>query len=72
METKFFLQSKTIIGAILIVISTLAPLIGFTFTTADVALVGGNVGNIIDGIGVLLVVWGRISAKTELVATPPA
>jgi uncharacterized membrane protein len=61
MESKFFLQSKTIIGAILVVAPMLAPLLGITFTEEDAGVIRANLDQILSALGVLMVVWGRVA-----------
>lgn len=66
METKFFLQSKTIIGALLIAVSMIAPILGVDFTGADANVIMANLDTIGQSIGLLLVVWGRATADLPI------
>jgi hypothetical protein len=76
MPTKNFLQSKTIIGALLIILSVIAPLIGLDFTSADANALTAKFEVFstvtMELVGAVLVVWGRFSAKTDLTILPGA
>ena len=65
-QSKFWLQSKTILGAILMTIVTFAPIIGLNFTADDAALVTEQVDKIVQAISIALVVWGRVTASKAL------
>ncbi len=69
-DTKFFLSSKTIIGAILTAIVAFAPLVGLSFSADDAQLVSTQIDAILKAIGILLVVWGRLTATTSLTIKP--
>lgn len=71
---KFFLQSKTVIGAILIALSMVAPLLGWEFTATDANTFVEKVGVFFDSfaevIGLALVLWGRFTAQGPLAVLP--
>lgn len=66
METKFFLQSKTIIGAVLIALAMIAPVFGVDFKADDANVIMANLDTIVQSIGVLMVIWGRVTAVLPL------
>lgn len=70
MLEKFFLQSKTIIGAIVTILPVIAGLAGFSFTGEDGALITEAWDTILQAIGTVLVVYGRFTANTTLKIAP--
>lgn len=74
--TKFILKSKTMIGAILIFLSLVAPVLGFEFTETDANTLSGTIAAMLDTImqvvGLLMVVWGRFTAETVITIVPGA
>lgn len=70
MQTKNFLKSKTIIGTLIVVLSMLLPLFGVEFSAAEATTLTQKIGAVIDAssevIGVLLILWGRITADSKL------
>jgi len=75
MYSKFFLQSKTIIGALLIALSMIAPVLGIEFTAAEADTLLQKIGLLIDSsleiVGLILVVWGRVTAVQPVSLFPP-
>lgn len=67
---KFFLQSKTILGAIVTILPVLSSLFGFHFTGDEGAMISGAWDNIIQAVGAILVVWGRVTAKDSITLNP--
>lgn len=71
---KFFLQSKTIIGAVLIALSMVAPLLGIEFSAEEATTFVDKIGVFFDRfaevIGLALVVWGRFTAAGPLSVLP--
>jgi uncharacterized membrane protein len=63
---KFFLKSKTIIGALVTMAPTIATLFGFTFTENDSVMISQVADGIIQILGAALVVYGRLNAKEKL------
>lgn len=63
METKFFLQSKTILGAVLIALAMVAPVFGVDFKADDANVIMANLDTIAQSVGLLMVVWGRVTAS---------
>lgn len=73
-ENKFVGKSKTIIGAILVFLSMLAPAIGVDFTAGEADSLTSQLTSLIDqgigAVGLVMIVWGRFSAKTKLTVLP--
>ncbi len=72
---KFFLRSKTIFGALILLINPLLALFGIEPLAADqVAGMGDQIVVVLDSlneiVGLVLVVWGRVSAKSSLTLLP--
>ncbi|MDC0600101.1 hypothetical protein OAO65_02205 [Flavobacteriales bacterium] len=63
---KFFLKSKTIMGALVTLAPTIAVLFGYTLTEDDSAMITQTADAIIQLIGAALVVYGRVTAKEKL------
>lgn len=63
---KFFLQSKTILGALLAIAVNLAPLVGLSFSGEDATQITQGWDAILNGISAILVVWGRVSAELPI------
>lgn len=57
------LRSKTIWGAIVMAIGGAAHLFGLPFTEADQQNLTQALGGLADAVGLVLVVWGRVTAK---------
>lgn len=64
--SKFFLQSKTILGLALTAFVTFAPYLGLSFGQDDANLVSANIDKIIEAVGILLATWGRVTASGPL------
>ncbi|MAU40962.1 MAG: hypothetical protein CMF31_05000 [Kordiimonas sp.] len=69
-EPKWFLKSKTVIGAIMAILPTLLPVFGVSFSTEEVGLVNGAVDATITAGGALLAVYGRFTAKESVTVLP--
>ncbi len=67
MNEKFFLQSRTIIAAILMLVVQLGPLIGVSFGADDAAVVTEQIDAIITSALALIAMWGRVKAESTLV-----
>jgi len=63
---KFFLKSKTIIGALVTLAPTVAVLFGYTMTEDDSVMITETADAIIQLIGAALVVYGRVKAEEKL------
>lgn len=59
---KFFLKSKTIIGAIVSILPVLLPQIGISFSPEDGAMINDTVDKIIHAAGAVLAIYGRFDA----------
>lgn len=60
---KYFLKSKTILGALVTLAPTIATMSGFTLSGDDTAMISTTVDSIIQIAGAALVVYGRVKAK---------
>ena len=65
-DEKFFLKSKTIIGAVLTFLVVLLPNMGINFTADDSALVSNLADQIIVAATTGLTVYGRFTANTKV------
>jgi hypothetical protein len=67
---KGFFQSKTIKGAIVAlfgsILPTVAPFFGFDFSPDDGQVVLENVSKLLEIVGILTAIWGRVVAKDEI------
>ena len=63
---KFFLKSKTILGALVTLAPTIATLFGFTFSEDETVMISQAADGIIQIIGAALVVYGRLNVKDKL------
>lgn len=63
---KSIFASKTIWGLIIAGLGFLAQLMGFTVTEADTTSLGTIVANLAEGIGMLIALWGRITATKTI------
>jgi hypothetical protein len=61
---KKFYKSKTIWGAIISILPTLAPLLGLS--TNDIHMIGQSGDNLIQFAGVVLAIYGRVKANGEI------
>jgi hypothetical protein len=69
-QSKWFLQSKTIIGLIVGLLATFLPQFGISFTADSASQLNSAIDGILQGIGMVLVIWGRVSATQPLRLTP--
>ena len=60
---KFVLKSKTILGILIMVAPVLAKEFGFTLTADGTAMITQSADSIIQLLGAVLGVYGRIKAK---------
>jgi len=65
MTNKFILKSKTIQGALIVLLPSLAVLFGFTFTEDDSALVTTTTDAMIQLLGGLYAIYGRLVTEGE-------
>jgi len=65
MNDKFFLKSKTIIGAVLLLFKVFEINLPFTEAEGEALF-----DNILASVGIILVIWGRITAKKPLGFNP--
>lgn len=65
-DSKSFLASKTIWGAVVMLLPTIAGYLGLTVTEADAGQAVDAVQTIVEAVGALLVVWGRATASKSL------
>jgi uncharacterized membrane protein len=65
-NAKPFYKSLTILSALLALAVQLAPVLGFTFTAEDAALISTNIDAIITALAALGVVVGRVNAHTDI------
>ena len=63
---KWFLKSKTIWGVIISIIPTLLPAFGVSFSADDVALVSSFGDTVMQTVGAILAIYGRVKAKDTL------
>ena len=70
METKGFLQSKTIWGVIMMLAPTVAQLFGLHIGADDIGNAGQLIQTIIEAVGGLLAIYGRATATTTVSAAP--
>lgn len=63
---KSFLESKTIIGVFISLLPTIGALFGVEITVGDVERGAEGVDHILQGIGALLAIYGRVTAKTQV------
>ena len=69
---KFFLKSKTVIGILTVAIVQLAPVLGFSFTEDDSAMVNSAVDAVVTALASLLALFGRFTAKQSISVVPGA
>jgi hypothetical protein len=72
METKFILKSKTVWGAILMLVPTVFVLLGLDAPSPDELAGAKAAGEQIlllgtELVGFALAIWGRMAAKTKVV-----
>ena len=72
METKWFATSTTVIGLVLTALVTFAPMIGLSFSADDAQLVSANIDKVLQGVFLLVSMWGRIRAAQPLSLMPKA
>ncbi|WP_316978034.1 hypothetical protein [Shumkonia mesophila] len=75
MNGKFVLRSKTIIGGLLTTVPLIMRIAGVEAPPeAEIEALGASLQTLIDvgaeAVGLALVIWGRITAKTALTAKP--
>lgn len=63
---KSLFASKTVWGLIIAALGFLAQLMGFTVTEADQTSLATIVANLAEGVGMLIALWGRISATKTI------
>lgn len=73
-DTKNFLQSKTIIGSLILIVSMLLPMFGIEFSADEAENLSGKVAAALDAgaevFGLILIIWGRFTAKKALTVLP--
>lgn len=69
-DPKGWLQSKSIWGVGLMLLPTIAKLFGYNVSGDDVNTIIQVGSNIMEGIGAILAVWGRVTATAPLSASP--
>ena len=62
MDTKSFLQSKTIWGALIALASAVAPIV-----LPMVGVQPGEMASVVGALGAILAIWGRVTAKKLIV-----
>ena len=67
---KFALKSKTIIGALLAMLTVIAPELGLTFTGEDGQLISELWDNVLITMYSALAIWGRFAATKPLRLKP--
>lgn len=70
-DEKFFLYSRTIIGAIVVVLVQLAPILGISFGQEDANLINEQVDAILTSVGALLTAWGLRDSNGEKLTLKP-
>jgi hypothetical protein len=65
-ETKGLLASKTVWGGIIVVLSVVASMVGYTITAEDQVALTSFVGEAITLVGGLLAIWGRVTATKKI------
>lgn len=66
MQTKNFLQSKTLWGAFIMAAPTVAQLVGINLTTEDAREISSLVETGAQVVGGAMVVYGRIKATSNI------
>ena len=67
---KFILKSKTVVGAIVMLLPVLAQLFGFSFSADDSAMITEGWDQVVSAIGAVMVVIGRFTAKSNISLNP--
>ena len=65
-DVKSFTTSKTIWGAVIVLIPVAANLLGVNISGDDIAALGGHLDAIITAGGAVLAIYGRIKATSAL------
>jgi hypothetical protein len=65
-ETKSLLASKTVWGGIIVVLSVVASMVGYTISAEDQVALTSFVGEAITLVGGLLAIWGRVTATKKI------
>jgi len=65
MDSKFFMKSKTIIGALLVFLPMILPALGVSINPDALTLFSGSMDQLIQGIGGVITAWGIRDAATE-------
>jgi hypothetical protein len=68
MSTKSALQSKTIIGILIAALPTIANHLGYNI---DAVGIEENITTIVESVGVILAIYGRLSASDKIVGIIP-
>jgi len=66
MDTKSWYLSKTIWGAILMIIGLVLNQLGYTLTAEDQATLVDVVVALASGVGAILTIYGRIKASKQI------
>ena len=69
-DSKWALQSKTILGALLAMLVVILPTMGISFTADDSALFSALLDKILEVGGLALAIWGRFTASSDVTVLP--
>jgi len=69
-ETKPFWQSKTLWGGVIMILPTVLAFLGVDLTTEETAQIGSVVESIVEAVGFIFVIIGRIGAAKAIGVTP--
>lgn len=69
---KWFLRSKSIWAAIVVVLPIIAPMFGINVTQDDASFVNEHVDKIISGVGALVMFFDRLLSSHRSLKAAPA
>ncbi len=69
-EKKFFLQSKTMWGIAIMALPTVFKAVGYDMSSEEAGEFAGVLQYLIEGVGALLAIIGRMKARGAIVASP--
>jgi len=64
--SKFFLKSKTVLGVLISIAPTVLPLVGIDFNPDDATMFTSTADLVIQAVGAVLALYGRVKAKVAL------
>ena len=69
-ESKWVVQSRTILGIVTMLMVTFAPMLGLSFSETDVGFINQQFDAVLIGLGGVLGIYGRLKAVTAVTALP--